>query len=143
MCDQDGQCPEIFKGQQFRCYASEDERSPTLNQFCGFEKDGMIVGAPGCCSTKCPNKNCPSVPANPWPNYKIAPTRLLVSEMEEKPKPTQKPISKLLKLALIIAVVFILFGVLSDVLEASKLEKFDSLLEDIRKTKNMISRKFI
>ena len=45
------------------CY-SNDEEHPDDNQFCAYEKNGVLIGADGCCNKVCPSEHCPSTKGN-------------------------------------------------------------------------------
>jgi hypothetical protein len=50
------------------CYATPDTKYPTRDQFCGYVKDGVVYGAPGCCAKVCPGPCHPDVsPRDPTP----------------------------------------------------------------------------
>jgi len=126
MCDQNAPCSSLFKGREFSCYAPENEVNPTANQFCGFEQDGTVFGAPGCCKEKCPNKFCPLVP--PSKKYKIA-------KVEDKqPPPPVRPIPKLLFGLLILLVSLLIAGLVFDMMEntylTQKIQKIEMRLKE-------------
>ena len=95
------------KGARAYCYANEDSENPNADQFCGYEKDGFMYGADGCCARPCPGEECPDEP--PRPPEKVQ-SRTTKSTKTKKPEP--KPLPRLVVvMLLILAVLLVLAGI--------------------------------
>ena len=100
-CKNSGLCGDVFKAKGCFCYAMEDDLDPWKNQFCGFEDtDGFVYGCDtGCCSSVCPNKNCPKI-AHRKPEQ-------VVAHMDFKVKEEPEPFPRILKLLLILLLILL------------------------------------
>jgi hypothetical protein len=79
------------------CYANEDSDRQDSDQFCGYEKDGFIFGAEGCCENPCPGEECPDEPARKPEKIQ---SQSSASSQKNPKKP--KPLPQLIKLLLIV-----------------------------------------
>lgn len=86
ICDTSSTC-KLPAGATPACYATPDTKYPNYDQFCGYVKDGVVYGAPGCCTKSCPGPCNPDVsPSDPMP----LPFDTTVDESVKRASPTPK-----------------------------------------------------
>jgi hypothetical protein len=90
------------------CYASQDSEHQDSDQFCGYEKDGFIYGAEGCCDNPCPGEECPDEPPRKPEKIQSPSTK----SPRSNSTPTPKPLPQLIKLLLIVfAILIVVAGI--------------------------------
>ena len=60
LCTLSKSCHSIPSGAVASCHPNPDSDYPDKDQFCAYQQDGTLIGAPGCCNPPCPSPHCPS-----------------------------------------------------------------------------------
>jgi hypothetical protein len=89
------------KGAKPYCYANDDEH-PNEIQICGYEKDGFLIAADGCCDKICPSEQCPEPLAKPAPPEQPRPKNAPYKPKKKKTDDTSQPLPMLIKIMLIL-----------------------------------------
>jgi hypothetical protein len=97
-------CNGLPDGVKAYCYANQDSERQDYDQFCGYEKDGFVYGAEGCCDKPCPGEECPDEP--PRKPEKIQSQSTKSSKSKSKP-PKPEPLPQLIKIMLVLFAILI------------------------------------
>ena len=107
--DSEGLCSttcsvKLPKDAKAYCYANEDTEDADADQFCGYEKDGFVYGARGCCDSPCPGEECPTA-AHRKPEKTPSPSTKIAHKKKDKEK---NALPRLLIFLLIVLVILII-----------------------------------
>ena len=84
------------------CYANAGTENANSDQFCGYEKDGFVYGARGCCPNPCPGEECPDAKPREPEKYPSSPS------IEISHKKKKEVLPRLMIILLIILVILVL-----------------------------------